>query len=344
MISVVIVFLLLIIVLPIVLTQCNDDSGDGNTSVVKPYMDVTDVPKTLYVYEGDHSIPKRIMQTYKGSKIPKGMAAAVQSQIDMNPGFEHVYFDNDACDRFMYEHYKGDVSDAYHCIRPGAFKCDIFRLAYLLKHGGWYIDVSMVAQHSLDVFYQDKYNGIDTVLVKDKHPDGYYIYQAFIGVRPESDLIRFILNSTVQRVLVRDIPSDSTLSLTGPRGFGKDMNVYFDRRPMETWPVGRFNDFLYIAECRQDEYMYTSQDSTQSFMAIKYENWREERIPGAHYDQMFHEGKVFNRVLPEDTGSISDHTIFIVTPSRYVSHDFYDVVEEYRDTEPEVDDYVYESG
>ena len=291
----------------------------------------TSVPMTDVVYEGGYSIPKRIMQTYRNRHIPVKMAAAVQSQIDMNPEFEYVYFDNNACDAFMRKHYKGSICDAYHCIKPGAFKCDIFRLAYLLIHGGWYLDISMVATRSLELFYEDVYNGVELILCRDTPSSKFGIYQAMIGTTPNNPLIRSVLLSITQRVLDNDM-SDGYLSITGPTAFGRDANTFLGREEETEWTLGMDRKHqIYICDLVNDG-CYTN---NTKFMNRKYSGWERERVPGAHYGLMYQKGSkgIFNPCVntkENQTSTYNNKTIHFVSKNRYMTMERIELGEAYK--------------
>ena len=327
--GIVLALIAVIVVVAVFMSQDDNDSGDIERELV-----MVDVPRSTAVYDGDDVIPKRIMQTYKGSKIPEGMSKAVQSHIDNNPTYEHVYMDNDACDAFMREHFKGDICDAYHCVRPGAYKCDIFRLAYLLIHGGWYIDISMVSLIPLDdMFYASSSNN-PLVLVRDTPSGKYGVYQAFIGSRPGHPWIRAALNGAVRRVL-RGESVPGTLDLTGPHAFGRDVNTLLGRHPETPWTLGTHDTHIMCDNGPDGVYV---RGRSTPFVNKKYEGWKKDRKPGAHYSVMFAKGRVFNPALPDTFhNEPTEKTIFIVERNRYVTPKRYSVAMRYQDMNPEWD-------
>ena len=63
---------------------------------------------------------------------------------DRNPTWTYVFFDDAACVAFLTEHLGERVALAFQTLRPGAFKADLFRYAFLYVRGGVYVDLDMM--------------------------------------------------------------------------------------------------------------------------------------------------------------------------------------------------------
>jgi inositol phosphorylceramide mannosyltransferase catalytic subunit len=87
------------------------------------------------------SIPKRIVQTFKTSRLPWLTRWQVRRAKRLNPDYEYCYFDDEAVDRFVREEFDDEIFQLYKRINIGACKGDFFRYAYLLKRGGVYLDI-----------------------------------------------------------------------------------------------------------------------------------------------------------------------------------------------------------
>ena len=93
-------------------------------------------------------IPKVVIQFWHDpNNIPSDVQACLDSwkRLD-SQGFERILFDDRSARRFISENFGLDHLAAFdRCPHP-AMRCDYFRLCYMLKNGGFYVDA--------DEFYQ----------------------------------------------------------------------------------------------------------------------------------------------------------------------------------------------
>jgi hypothetical protein len=59
-------------------------------------------------------------------------------------GFKVLLFDDESARDFIRENYESRHIDAFECCYHPAMRCDYFRLCYLLKRGGMYVDADEV--------------------------------------------------------------------------------------------------------------------------------------------------------------------------------------------------------
>lgn len=85
-------------------------------------------------------IPRRILQYWDEVEPPSEIAALMTSWREHHPGFDYVHFDEHAAQVFLAENQEPQVLLAYQRAREPAQRADIFRLAYLSIHGGFYAD------------------------------------------------------------------------------------------------------------------------------------------------------------------------------------------------------------
>ena len=86
------------------------------------------------------TIPHTLVQTGRPSFAHCPSAQRWQQhQADL----AYCYFDDAACRAFLAQHLSERVARAFDGLRPGAFKADLFRYAYLFVRGGVYVDLDM---------------------------------------------------------------------------------------------------------------------------------------------------------------------------------------------------------
>ena len=92
---------------------------------------------------------------------PMGVPADVQDCIASwrslrSLGFEHVLFNDASARAFIAEHYPAEHVEAYDLCYHPAMRCDYFRLCYIYRFGGLYVDADEVYQGTgCDGFYTD---------------------------------------------------------------------------------------------------------------------------------------------------------------------------------------------
>lgn len=84
-------------------------------------------------------VPRRILQFWDQKTIPPDVQNCMASWRSI-PDFDHVLFDEEQAREFIRTEYDARHLDAYDLCNHPAMKADLFRLAYLYRHGGVYID------------------------------------------------------------------------------------------------------------------------------------------------------------------------------------------------------------
>jgi tetratricopeptide (TPR) repeat protein len=89
---------------------------------------------------GSDAIPRRIIQFWDSSPPPDDVLSIMQSWSELNPGCVVERFDDQRARAFLAAHHDREVLVAYHRATSPAMKADLFRLAYLVRCGGVYVD------------------------------------------------------------------------------------------------------------------------------------------------------------------------------------------------------------
>ena len=94
------------------------------------------------------TIPKVVIQFWHdASAIPTDVLECLDSWEPLvSQGFERILFDDFKARRFISRHFGRRQEAAYDRCHHPAMRCDYFRLCYLARHGGFYVDA--------DEFYQ----------------------------------------------------------------------------------------------------------------------------------------------------------------------------------------------
>jgi mannosyltransferase OCH1-like enzyme len=182
-----------------------------------------DLPERYHVNKKG-KIPQIIVQTHKKYNFnKKEYYDASRSWILKNPGYTYIFYDDIDCVHFIKNFYPHFFLNAWNSLIPGAFKSDIFRYCVLYKLGGFYVDFDTICVVNLDKLYNK-----DTIFTSAREPAHNNIWNAFIGVQPNSPIINVCLNISVSNVLHK-ITNIDVLSLTGPGVLGKALNISLNK-------------------------------------------------------------------------------------------------------------------
>lgn len=160
-------------------------------------------------------IPKTIIQTGYRSQGVLGKNT-MDSFLDLNPDFEHLFFDNKACIEFFKQEFPQYLED-YLRLRPGAYRADLFRYCYLFRYGGCYFDHKLICRKPLEDYIAPE----DTLLLCG---DWDYnlnleifsrIYNAVLFVVPEHKLFKRAIETCIKNIRNRHY-HDGVFAITGP--------------------------------------------------------------------------------------------------------------------------------
>ena len=155
-------------------------------------------------------IPRRIMQTNSRDWVPLGMRDMISKLKSMNPEYEHHFFSDRRIASFIQEKMSVRVLDAYNAILPGAFRADLFRLAWLYHEGGVYIDLDLEPFVPLrDILDADD----DFFSSQDVEED--WIYNAVLAARPGHPFVKRALDRLVGNIDKRFYGANP-MDITGP--------------------------------------------------------------------------------------------------------------------------------
>lgn len=191
-------------------------------------------PRISPVLSSDfRKIPRIIHQCFETKMLPAMMISAVNSWVNKNPSYEHIYYDNGDMREFISKQFDKTVLMAYDSLIPGAYRADLWRLCILYFYGGVYVDIKMGANIPLDRIIGDT----KLVLVTDRGQD---IYNAFIAVIPEHPLIGELIKAVVDNVKNKVYGRDS-LYPTGPGITGEVVDSYLGTSRQSTRDVTFLN-------------------------------------------------------------------------------------------------------
>jgi mannosyltransferase OCH1-like enzyme len=152
-------------------------------------------------------IPKSIMQYWEGP-LNKEVEELLDSWRKLNPEYKYELFNRSLALKYLERNYDCNVVSAFSSALLPAMQSDIFRITWLLKEGGIYIDAATKCISPIDELIT---NSIELILLKKWHGK---ICNGFIASKSKNFTLKAYLAVIIRNVLEAKI-SNVWIS-TGP--------------------------------------------------------------------------------------------------------------------------------
>lgn len=207
------------------------DSNDEEVSTLFP------IPP--YQYRRSYSygtslkgIPLVLYLSWGSSEIPYYMKRNIEIVQEANPEFDISFSDDAASRAFLVANFDADVVKAFDCLKPGAYKSDLWRYCILYTYGGVYMDIKCRPDIRIVDMIQE-YGS--PVFVQDFPRRGLCVWNGFMIAPPNLPIFKMCISDIIKNVKANDYTQD-TLSITGPCLLGKLFTIVY--------PNYKFNLFL----------------------------------------------------------------------------------------------------
>lgn len=138
-------------------------------------------------------IPKVIIQTMTNTdKLPAAMLEASSSWKKQNPSYEHILFSGDDRIEFIKNFYDKEMLTIYSSLSHNSFKADLFRMCYLYKKGGIYVDIDFACNKSVDTIIKEDRDIVAGIANNQ-------INMGMLITAPESPIFKHILETGTRR-------------------------------------------------------------------------------------------------------------------------------------------------
>lgn len=168
-----------------------------------------------------HTTPLVIYQSWMTENVPPGMKETIDHLLSMNPEFDYELHTDDDCRAFIQATFGDEVVKAFDCLKPGAYKSDLWRYCILYERGGVYLDIKMLTKKKLiEIVKED-----DFLLVKDQEDIPDCFWNGFMISAPKMPLFKACIDEIVANVRAKHYGT-GTLDITGPCMLGRMMKQY----------------------------------------------------------------------------------------------------------------------
>lgn len=311
----------------------NDQNEIININIDKSSQQIITTPFKLILDDSTfkNKIPKIIHQSYTNT-VNSHLFSTISTWKEMNINYDYMYWNDDDCYTFIKDNFDTSVLEAYNMLYAGAYKSDIFRLCVLYIYGGIWTDISSLCEVPLDKII----NNENLIIVKDTDDvQTRYgnIYQAFIITEPKNNIILYILQFTVNRVInheefnnIHPQCANQTIAVTGPTIFAMGFNSFINR-PVDT--AIRDNEIIVndivIKLLKHNPGQIVFNDT--KIVTTKRDDWNNGRTT-QHYSVLFNQGYIYKKKVMDifnNTDSINVYQIWI--QDQYVSNNMYNSIQ-----------------
>jgi mannosyltransferase OCH1-like enzyme len=201
---------------------------DGEQKVIKLYDFPHHIPRrSRQEEEVRNGVPLVIYESWKSHEVPKGMRDNILRLLETNPEFDYYLYSDEECAAFIADNYDKDVLEAFHTLKPGAYKSDLWRYCVLYKLGGVYLDIKY-------------YSTVPLIGVIDENPMVYVrdtiawrvtydlfgadcIYNGFMISPPKNEVFKLCIDEIVESCKNR-LYRKNNIDITGPCMLGRIMD------------------------------------------------------------------------------------------------------------------------
>lgn len=162
---------------------------------------------------GATEVVPRLLHAVAGSPVPP---LSVRTAAAANPSYKLYYHTDASALTFIKEECGEDVARAYMCLKPPAYRADLFRFCALYARGGVYLDSDLHLMASLDTLYRPCAN----LSVGHDWPRG-AVQMKILAARPRHPVMKCMLQRIQQHVAWRYLPLSSSLMISGPALLGE---------------------------------------------------------------------------------------------------------------------------
>lgn len=163
-------------------------------------------------------IEKNIFQSWYTKDLHPQMQEKINNLKKMNPDYNYNLYDDNDMDKFVNEHFSGEIAEQYNRLNIIVAKVDFWRYLVLYKYGGVYLDMDSSIEKPLDDLIKEK----DEAIITAEGNPNLYVQWALIFSKEHP-----ILKKTIDLIcknLRNNIYNNDIHKMTGPTVFTKAIN------------------------------------------------------------------------------------------------------------------------
>lgn len=239
-------------------------------------------------------IPRFVMQKVSGKMLP----LAGWAEWALANGFEYIRFNDAQARTFLLEHFRAEslVVLTWDKLKPGSYRADLFRYAWLYISGGLYVDADTVpleyrntssSRNAINLFFHNAGNNetrnntaILSMDYSEKKSSTPRYWTGFMAWARGHDVMKRALSITVKNALTEDYTC-TPLGISGPEVLGQAVGVFMEE------PGLYFDGWRVL----HSPWHWQVKNSLRKYISKR---WEEDRSVWDHYHNMWHFCNVFN--------------------------------------------------
>lgn len=235
-------------------------------------------------------VPLVVYRSWQTENIPTRMMGAVRKTMAMTPEFDNEFFTDQDCIDFIDTNYEPNVGKAFRCLKPGAYKSDLWRCCILYKRGGIYIDIKLelylplkdILEQHPKIFIVDEAWGLSC---ENATP----LWNGVMSSPPGNPMFKACIDEIVEHCKNKEYKSND-LEITGPCLLGKMVERYEGKEFIHSMP---------FKHTQARHFFYNDQK-----MFMEYDGYREDQAANQttrkRYGEMWKERDIYNTEIAFD--------------------------------------------
>ena len=210
------------------------------------YIYINHIKKTKLQNHVTKNIKKIIFRSHHKNEIPNSMFYNCHTKwIELNPEYSMLWFNDIQCENFM-KKMGNKIFSSYKTLKPGAFKCDLWRACILYKYGGVYIDSYCSPYKSLEFMFSNCLENEKHKFISVRDKSG--IHNGFIMCTKKHPFLKQYILDIIENVEKKYYGKNS-LDPTGPLCLLKSINKInknsIEKKPKLGLNLGIYNFYLF---------------------------------------------------------------------------------------------------
>lgn len=140
-------------------------------------------------------VAKNILQTFKNNNLPEYIK---DNLTNLNPGWEYHFYDDEQVKKFLKEEYSDFVLNKFNSFSRGAHKADLFRLCWLYKNGGVYVDIDAECFEPFDNLINNMEGDLFTMPITYARYDRKRLLNCFIIANKGNPLVKECIDNILK--------------------------------------------------------------------------------------------------------------------------------------------------
>ena len=207
-------------------------------------------------------IPNILWQTWKTKTLPNLLKKQSESWNYSNPQLKKEFMDDQQCSDFILKHFGKETHLKYLQLPQPINRADLWRLAVVYIHGGYYSDLDITCKMNLNYFTNPK---AKAVFIREINNIGNY----FFGAIPKHPVIKMAIDRMLSET---DNINKKESQSWGMHSLHQSVRDYY-RVKGTNYISNNEVDFILDSKVRQNKYLIHTMASLDD--QKDYESWRK---------------------------------------------------------------------